>query len=138
MDKNIEKCPYCGSENFEFMDNNDYWNGKVYHCHECDNWFDEEDCKREDIRHKISALLDDTSEENPKAISFVIPSAEDEAVGLSSLELPTISSIFEVKGEGTIWYHICGEVMFCGEPVWHDIDELDLSDLEKLLVSLSE
>lgn len=33
----IEKCPYCGSENFEHMGDNDY--GMPWYCHECDRWF---------------------------------------------------------------------------------------------------
>ena len=133
----IDKCPYCGSENFEFMGDNDYWNGKPFHCHECDNWFSEEDNEREDTRHKISALLEGTSEENPKKISFIIPSAEEDAVGLSTLEMPTVESIFELEGDGTIWFHICGENAN-GEPVWRDIDDLSITDMKGLLSCLLE
>ena len=39
-----EKCPYCGSYNWEFM--GDEYSPEEYHCHECDSWFGEKTAKR--------------------------------------------------------------------------------------------
>lgn len=38
---NESVCPFCGSKNIEHMGDNDYWDGKPWHCHECDGWFKE-------------------------------------------------------------------------------------------------
>ena len=129
----IEKCPYCGSENYEHMGENDYWNGMPWHCHECDSWFNEEEYERQELRHQISPLLNGTSEEEPAEIFFNLPSADEEACALSSLEIPAISKIFEMEGEGTMWYHIFGEKEENGEDTWHDLDELGIGDLSALL-----
>lgn len=120
-------CPFCGSEHYHEFENR-------YECEECGWLFDEEEIERQDLRHKISCLLDGTSEENPKEIYFMIPSAEEEACGLSSLEIPHIDMIFEVEGEGTMWYHEEGENEFDSrKPIWHDLDELPVQDLQGLL-----
>ena len=64
----------------------------------------------------------------------MIPSAEQEACGLSSLEIPHIDMVFEVEGEGTMWYHEEGEnEIDTREPIWHDLDELPVQDLQGLL-----
>lgn len=52
---------------------------------------------RESIRHNISIKLFDA--EKPKKVNIAL---EFGAVGLSSLEMPTITSIFE-DNEGIIW-----------------------------------
>ena len=127
----ITKCPYCESQNIEPYENR-------YHCKDCDWLFDEEDCVRQELRHQISPLLDGTSEEEPAEIFFNLPSAEEEAQSLSSLEIPSISKIYEIEGEGTMWYHIDGEKEDNGEDTWHDLDELSIGDLEELLKYLRE
>ena len=70
----------------------------------------------------------------------MIPSAEEEACGLSSLEIPHIDKVFEMEGDGTMWYHIIGEhenpFRKKGEKpilLWHDLDELSIKDLRGLL-----
>ena len=135
----ITKCPYCESEKFHI------YNKNRYECDDCGCLFDEEDVEREEIRHQVSALLDGTSEENPKEIYFMIPSAEEEACGLSCLLIPHIDKVFEVEGEGTMWYHIDGEYEnpFRTKdekaiPLWHDIDDLELRDFRELLEYLQE
>lgn len=129
----IKECPYCGSAMVESAGKGEF------HCLECATYFSAVDFEREDLRHKISALLEGTSEDSPKEIHFMIPSAEEEAQGLSSLEIPHIDKIFEVAGDGTIWYHIEGERGLCGgEPIWNDLDTLEVSDLRGLLNYLKE
>ena len=42
MKEDIKKCPYCGSENIEWVgDAFDEDNKTPYHCHECDLFFGE-------------------------------------------------------------------------------------------------
>lgn len=148
MDKKntISVCPYCGSERVHFSKGEDAFNPyDVYECEECERLFDKEDMEREEIRHQVSALLNGTSEESPREIYFMIPSAEEEACGLSALEIPHIDKVFELEGEGTMWYHIDGEYenpfRKRGEEarlLWHDIDELELKDFRALLNYLQE
>lgn len=135
----IKTCPYCGSENIEWISDDDCYNEYHWHCHECDCWFDADVCEHEEYWHQISALLNGTSESEPREIYFMIPSAEEEACGLSSLEIPHIDKVFEVEGDGTMWYHEEGEnELGNGEPIWHDMDELELPDLRALLKYLQE
>ena len=135
----IKACPYCGSENIEWISDDDCYNEYHWHCHECDCWFDADVCEHEEYWHQISCLLNGTSESEPKEIYFMIPSAEEEACGLSSLEIPHIDKVFEVEGDGTMWYHEEGEnELESGEPIWHDMDELELPDLRALLKYLQE
>ena len=141
MEKNNKiVCPFCGSERVHLNKEEDAFNPyDVYECEECERLFDKEDIEREDLRHQISCLLNGTSESEPKEIYFMIPSAEEEACGLSSLEIPHIDKVFEVEGDGTMWYHEEGEnELESGEPIWHDMDELELSDLRALLKYLQE
>ena len=141
MEKNNKiVCPYCGSERFHLYESADAFNPyDRYECEECERLFDKEDIEREDLRHQISCLLNGTSENEPKEIYFMIPSAEEEACGLSSLEIPHIDKVFEVEGDGTMWYHEEGEnELESGEPIWHDMDELELPDLRALLKYLQE
>ena len=129
------ECPYCGNGKIHPVGI-----GKRYSCPDCGRLFDKDDIERENLRHQMSPLLNGTSEENPKEIYFMIPSAEEEACGLSSLEIPHIDKIFEMEGEGTMWFHIEGE---CENPfrkkgekeklLWHDLDEMSLDDLRELL-----
>ena len=129
----IKECPYCGSKKIH----NAYC--AEFECEECERLFDEEDVEREDLRHQISCLLNGTSESEPRGIYFMIPSAKEEAYGLSTLEIPHIDKVFEVEGDGTMWYHQLGENdLESGEPIWHDLDELELSDLRALLKYLQE
>lgn len=115
-------CPYCGSKNFEAYEDR-------YHCLDCDYLFDEEDIERESIRHQISPLLDGTSEEHPRICS-ILEIGEEEAQGLSSLELPEIDKAFEMEGEGTIWFHIYGEEDY------RNFDDFSTPDLRKILTGL--
>ena len=77
----------------------------------------------EQIRRKMSALLMDTCEENP--LECYIQIGEDQ--GLSSLDLPTITSIFQHPTEGIIYFNIEG----CKYPF--EFDEILPEDLEYIL-----
>ena len=135
-------CPYCGSKNVKSTDHIPMIDGTYtsgYACNDCLCLFDEEDIEREALRHQLSPMLDGTSEEAPMEIYFMIPSAEEEACGLSSLEIPHIDKIFEMEGDGTIWYHEEGEYEHGKDEfditglLWHNIDELELGDLRALV-----
>lgn len=61
---------------------------------------------KEELRHKLSLLLMDTNITNPVNCDIII--GEEEAIGLSSLEMPRIVSIFQEPSEGIIWFQIEG------------------------------
>lgn len=79
---------------------------------------------KEDIRHQISAYLMHTSESKAMPLDVII--GEDDAVGLSTLEMPHVTSGFQ-DGEGIIWFRIYGY----SEPV--EFDTLTLSDVKNIL-----
>lgn len=97
-------CPYCGSENWEWMGNE--YEPQEFHCHECDRWFGDDDVVRESIRHKISAILMDTNEDNQKGCKIILDT--DDSFGLSSLGLPCIDRCYQEPCEGRIWFHFNG------------------------------
>lgn len=90
--------------------------------------------RREQIRQILSSLLVDTNEKAPLRFNDekMVVIGEEEAQGLSSLELPRVTSLFQVPGDGTIWVNIDG----CDEPM--EIDDLSLADLEKILDAIAE
>ena len=57
----------------------------------------------ESIRHNLSLKLIDTSEEKP--LEVYIP-LEHDAVGLSTLEMPTVTKIYQLPSEGIIFVHL--------------------------------
>ncbi len=57
------------------------------------------DALRESIRHYLSAKLIDTDEDHPLDVHIKLDFG---AMGLSSLKMPTITSIFQ-EPEGIIW-----------------------------------
>lgn len=61
---------------------------------------------KEELRHKLSLLLMDTNATNPVNCDIII--GEEEAIGLSSLEMNRIVSIFQELSEGIIWFQIEG------------------------------
>lgn len=83
---------------------------------------------REDLRHKLSAILMDTSEANPMKCNITI--GEEEAQGLSSLELPTVIDAFQQPSEGIIWFTLEGYT----EPI--EFDDMNTKDLEIILTEL--
>lgn len=57
---------------------------------------------REELRHRISAILMDTSEENPRDCRITV--GGESAMGLSSLELPRITACYQHPTEGIIYF----------------------------------
>lgn len=102
-----------------------------FHCLDCGRLFDGEDIQREMLRRRLSPLLSGTSEENPMKVSSVII-GEEEACGLSSLELPEIEEVFLFE-DGTMWFHIYGEIEADGTKAWEDIDKLSIKELWDLV-----
>lgn len=77
---------------------------------------------KEVLRKKFSALLMHTSEENPIECSIKI--GEEEAMGLSSLELPEVIKVFQHPTEGIIYFLIDGMEDYM------EFDDLSITDLE--------
>ena len=115
-------CPFCG--------------GPIEHtypycCTSCEEYFTEEELDTEELRHKLSALLMDTSEEHPIECNITIMENNAETCGLSSNELPLVTSVFQ-DSEGIIWFNICG----MSEPI--EFDDLDLEDIQTVYDKLSK
>lgn len=83
---------------------------------------------REQLRHRLSAILMDTDEQHPIKCNITI--GEEEAMGISSLELPTVTSTFQLPSEGIIYFNIEG----LKEPV--EFDDIHKKDLIKILNAL--
>lgn len=86
--------------------------------------------KKERLRKEISKFLIDTNEQHPLKCSITI--GQDEAVGLSTSKIPTICELFQIPGEGIIYYKLEGTEDF------QEIDNLTLSDLLEILNTLEE
>lgn len=116
-------CPFCGSEKVTKAVTED--GIEYYDCDECNTLYCEEDIEREDLRHKISALLADTSEENPFICDFPVGEDCDENCGLSSLDLPWIEYAFQAS-DGMIL------VKFDDNRGLTDIDDISLENLRDI------
>lgn len=118
-------CPFCGTQDVSKEKH-------YYYCNHCERIFDLEDVCYEDLRHKISAYLMDTTEEEPLEFNCIV--GRDEAFGLSELELPEVTSAFQDE-EGIIWFNIYG----CEEPMYiDDMSEDDLRNILKEIQNLKE
>ena len=134
-------CPYCGSENFHPSSDSI---GR-YECDECHWLFDEDDIRWQELRHTISHYLIDTSEDNPIVFEPnsmpVIGENWPETFGLSTLDMYHLDKIFQIPGDGTIWFHLEGEYDE-NDPTglkWHDLEEEDFlieSDLMEIIDAL--
>lgn len=75
------------------------------------------------------------TEENPivcdKEGSMLLTIGHDEAMGLSELELPQVTQIFQDQ-EGILWLKLYGE----NEP--REVDDLSVSDLKDILEWMEE
>ena len=121
------ECPYCkGNNTTEFC-------GKFL-CKECDRIFDDEDIIREDIRHRLSAILADyeATEENPMPFDYPIGEWDEETLGLSTLDLPWSKSIFEAQ-DGTIWFNLDYSD---SEPM--DFDDICTKDLQDIIEEIEK
>ena len=72
----------------------------------------------------------DTNEQQPMQCRYVVGDAY--SWGLSTLEMPTITSMFQEPSEGIIW------LQFEGEQEPREFDDMEKSDLEELLNDLEE
>lgn len=133
-------CPYCESEQFHHY-------GDRYECDECGSLFDEGDIKWQNLRHAISHYLIDTDEEHPIVFDpngeAIIGENWPETFGLSTNDMLHCDMIFQIPGDGTIWFHIDGEYedFETRKPLWHDLEEegfLTMDDLEEILDALED
>ena len=130
-------CPYCGSENIERIgDAFEEDNKTPYHCHECNSLFGEEDITRENIRHKLSAILMDTNENSQMKCEIVIE--PEDSCGLSTLQMPIIDSCFQEPCEGTIWFHFKGHYANLDtlEKEYANFDDIETKALKVILGKL--
>lgn len=74
-----------------------------------------------DIRHKLSALLMDSSEETPVSVNIVMDYAE--GFGLSDLEMPHCIKVFQQPDEGIMW------MLFEGAEDYVEIEEDDYESM---------
>lgn len=131
-------CPYCGGEHYHHY-------GDRYECEECSCLFDEYDIEWEELRHEISHYLIDTDEEHPiifdENSQAIIGENWVETFGLSTNDMYHCDRIFQIPGDGTIWFHIDGEYDE-SDPTglkWHDLDEdgfLTRDDLREIIDAL--
>lgn len=84
---------------------------------------------KEQLRHKLSAILMDTCEEKPMHCNIVI--GEEQAMGLSSLLMPIVTGAFQLPSEGIIYFNIQG----FNEPV--EFDDMHKKDLILIYNALS-
>lgn len=98
----------------------------------CERYIYEETPQMEAIRHKLSALLMDTNEENPMLCDVTL---EVGAQGLSEAEKAKCVSAFQ-DYEGIIWFNLEGQK----EPIEFDdmcydeiINSTNLEDVERVL-----
>lgn len=125
------KCPYCESTAIE---KKRFKRRECWKCTECGCLFGVEDIEREKIRHWLSAILAETSEEHPMECDITI--GEWDAQGLSSLELPNIVKCFQFE-DGTIWFHEYGAVESdLKTEKWTDFDDYDIRDLREIVKQL--
>lgn len=121
---NKELCPFC-------YNNTLIQKEEGYYCSKCERNVYDEDFKREYLRHRLSAILMDTSEEHCLECNIIIMENNDENCGLSSNDLPLVTGAFQ-DTEGIIWFNIYGML----EPV--EFDELDIEDIETIYKTLSK
>ena len=125
----IDICPFCASEQVNES------NG-TYYCAECEREFTNDDVEFESIRHEVSAILfnEDATEGNPIGCdnyNDYLVIGDDEAQGISELEKPHITQIFQ-DCDGIIWFEIEGTSDYT------EFDDLSLSDAMIILTWLKE
>ena len=82
----------------------------------------------ESYRKFLSKKLMDTNEENQ--LKVYIPLENDETFGLSSLELPTIISMWQHPSEGIIYFK------FEGQNDYVEFDDMELECLDQVIKEL--
>lgn len=110
----VLKCPYCESEDVLFVNNQ--LCGR-YECQHCGSLFDEEEIEYEEIRHKLSLLLDGTDIKKTKPCRI---SLDDET---------EIMECHQIPGDGTIWFHV---------DQWVQLDNFTLEQAKLILEMLQK
>ena len=82
---------------------------------------------KEQIRHRLSAVLMDTDEQHPMPCNIILDS---EAMGLCTSQMPNVVGAFQIPTEGIIYFNIEGYA----EPV--EFDDLLKEDVAKILQEL--
>ena len=77
-----------------------------------------------DTRNKLSALLSDTSENNPINVDIILETEED--MGLSTLQKPHIIKVFQDPKEGIMY------MLFEGADDYIEIDEDDKEVIKQI------
>ena len=126
ISKRVSVCPFCGSASVTKC-------GDGYMCTECDTIFNEDDIIREDLRHKISLILMDTSEDNQLDCDIVLEN-DDEFPSMSSLDMPQIIRAYQIPCEGTIWFKVNGLVN--DDDGYVNLDDISIKDLELIYRNL--
>lgn len=123
--KVIAECPFCGGVHCIVE------TSEGYHCTTCEYDFSEDDLQHELLRKKISCVCsgENATEENPIKCDVIIDG--DEAQGLSELEKPQVTSVFQ-DHDGIVWVNIYGS----NEPI--EADMLSTLDLQNILDYLQE
>ena len=123
--KVIAECPFCGGVHCIVE------TSEGYHCTTCEYDFSEDDLQHELLRKKISCVCsgENATEENPIKCDVII--GGDEAQGLSELENPQVTSVFQ-DHDGIVWVNIYGS----NEPI--EADMLSTLDLQNILDYLQE
>lgn len=113
-----KECPYCGSENLEYYNVFD-----LYKCLGCANSFNEYEAQYEDIRHELSELVKDATEDNPFKCDMTISENYDNTF--------VILGIYKDKF-GLIRFNVCeieNEVYFSDVP----LDDFGLNEVKTIL-----
>jgi hypothetical protein len=79
-------------------------------------------------RKFLSKKLMDTNEENQ--LKVYIPLENDESFGLSTLQLPTVISIWQHPSEGIIYFK------FEGQDDYVEFDDMELEDIRQIIKEL--
>ena len=82
----------------------------------------------ESYRKFLSKKLMDTNEENQ--LKVYIPLENDETFGLSTLQLPTVISIWQHPSEGIIYFK------FEGQNDYVEFDDMELEYLDQIIKEL--
>ena len=115
-------CPSCGKSAITVNKDGTYF------CNECLNTFNEDDVERWTYIHGISERLMDTDEKNMLDCEIIIEHGE--AVGLSSLQEPTIVRMYQQPSEGIVW------LQYYGNDEWFELDTLTTDDLKSVYLQL--
>jgi DNA-directed RNA polymerase subunit RPC12/RpoP len=123
--KEVSTCPYCGSEHLEWHEN-----GNPYYCLGCGSSFNDDDLRFEEIRHELLSLLKGHTISKPLKCEIALE--DDDAVGLSSLEMPMICAAYIDDEYSEIIFTMYGENRDI------NFDNISLKNAETILEEIKE